>query len=281
MNKTKSAVLLCATLLAGLISSTRAQTPAATTPAAPAAPAAAAASAAPAAPSASLVLTPSVVTQYMFRGVRLGGPAFEPTIEYDYGNLALGVWANVPIKDKVPNQSDPEIDPYGSYTFSVNDNFSIAPGFTLYTYPRTDTGQGFYRTTFEPNLAVNYTVAGVKFTPKIYYDVILKGPTYELTAAFTVPLKDLGSELDFTAVGGTYKWTDAARNASPSLTNYGDYYLGGVSMPFTLTKDSKLILGVAYTKGTGNYFKTSGTPKQQNPAAVGRCVGTLSYTYTF
>jgi len=278
MNKTKSAVLLCATLLAGLIPSTRAQTP---TTAAPTAPAAPAAAAAPAAPSASVVFTPSVVTQYMFRGVRLGGPAFEPSLEYDYGNLALGVWANTPISDKVPNQSDPEIDPYGSYTFSVNDNFSIAPGFTLYTYPRTDISQGFYRATFEPNLAVNYTVGAVKFTPKVYYDVILKGPTYELTAAFTVPLKDLGSELDFTAVGGTYKWTDAARNASPSLTNYGDYYLGSVSMPFTITKDSKLILGVAYTKGTGNYFKTSGSPKQQNAAAVGRCVGTISYSYTF
>jgi hypothetical protein len=40
-------------------------------------------------------------------------------------------------------------------------------------------------------------------------------------------------------------------------------------------------LGVAYTKGTGNYFKTSGSPKQQNAAAVGRGVGTLSYSYTF
>ena len=272
MNKTKFAVLLCATLLAGLVPSIRAQTPAVATPATPAA---------PAAPSASWVLTPSVVSQYMFRGVRLGGPAFQPSLEYDYGNLAVGVWASTPIKDKVPNQSDPEIDPYGSYTFAVNDSLSIAPGFTLYTYPRTDISQGFYRTTFEPSVAVNYTVSGVKFTPKFYYDVILKGPTYELTAAFTVPLKDLGSELDFTAVGGTYKWTDAARNASPTLTNYGDYYLAGVSMPFQITKESKLSLGFAYTKGTGNYYKQSGSPKLKNSAAVGRGVATLSYTYTF
>jgi uncharacterized protein (TIGR02001 family) len=280
MNKTKSAVLLYATLLAGLLPSIRAQTPATPAPA-PAATAAPATPAAPAAPSASLVLTPSVVSQYMFRGVRLGGPAFEPSVEYDYGNLALGVWANTPIADKVPNQSDPEIDPYGSYTFNVNDNFSIAPGFTLYTYYRTDISQGFYRTTFEPNLAVNYTVGAVKFTPKVYYDVILKGPTYELTVAFTVPLKDLASELDFTAVGGTYKWTDAARNASPSLTNYGDYYLAGVSMPFQINKESKIAIGFAYTKGDNNYFKQSGSPKSINTAAVGRGVGTISYTYTF
>jgi len=269
MNSKSSVILLCSLLLAGALDPANAQT-STTAPAL-----------VPAVAPSSIMLIPSVVSQYMFRGVRLGGPAFEPALEYDYGNLALGVWANTPFKDKVPNQSDPEIDPYGSYTFNVNDSLSIAPGFTLYTYPRTNISQGFYRTTFEPNLAVNYTVAGVKFTPKFYYDVILKGPTYELTAAFTVPLKDLGSELDFTAVGGTYKWTDAARHASPSLTNYGDYYLVGVSMPIQITKESKLALGVAYTKGTGNYFKTSGSPRSLNPAAVGRGVGTLTYTYAF
>jgi uncharacterized protein (TIGR02001 family) len=265
MNSKSSLILLCSLLLAGALGSANAQAPA--TASAPA--------------SSSIMLIPSVVSQYMFRGVRLGGPAFQPSLEYDYGNLALGVWANTPISEKVSNQSDPEIDPYGSYTFNVNDNFSIVPGVTLYTYPRTDVSQGFYRATFEPSVAVNYTVQGVKFTPKFYYDVILKGPTYELTAAFTVPLTDLGSELDFTAVGGTYKWTDAARNANPSLTNYGDYYLGGVSMPFQITKESKLSIGFAYTKGTGNYYKQSGSPKQQNSAAVGRGVATLSYIYTF
>ena len=266
MNDKSSVILLCGTLFAGALVSANAQ---------------ATAGAAPAAPSASVLFLPSVVSQYVFRGVRLGGPAFQPSIEYDDGNLAVGLWTSTPLADKVPNQSDPEIDPYGSYTFNVNDSLSIAPGFTLYTYPRTDISQGFYRATFEPSVAVNYTVSGVKFTPKIYYDVILKGPTYELTAAFTVPLKDLGSELDFTAIGGAYKWTDAARNASPALTNYGDYYLVGVSMPIQITKESKLALGYAYTKGTGNYYKQSGSPKSLNTAAVGRGVAALTYTYTF
>jgi uncharacterized protein (TIGR02001 family) len=227
------------------------------------------------------MLIPSVVSQYMFRGVRLGGLSFQPSLEYDYGNLAVGVWANTPIADKVPGVSDPEIDPYGSYTFAVNDSFSIVPGFTLYTYPRADIGAGIYRSTFEPSLAVNYTVAGVKFTPKLYYDCIMKGATYELTAAYALPLKDLGTELDFTATAGTYKLTDAARNLSPALKNYGDYYLVGVAMPFQLTKESKLLLGFAYTEGSGNFYKISGLPKLENPAAVGRGVATLTYTYTF
>ena len=40
----------------------------------------------------SVVVTPAFVNQYMFRGVRLGGPSFEPSVEIDSGNFALGVW---------------------------------------------------------------------------------------------------------------------------------------------------------------------------------------------
>src|SRR5207244_5964724 len=55
----------------------------------------------------------------MFRGARLGGPSFEPSIEYDQGSLAVGVWSNFPIKSKVVGQSDPEFDFYGSYSFDI------------------------------------------------------------------------------------------------------------------------------------------------------------------
>ena len=229
----------------------------------------------------SVVVTPSVVSQYMFRGNRLGGPSFEPSVEVDSGNLAIGVWANKPISDKVPGQSDPEIDPYGSYKFVINDSLNVAPGFTWYNYPNANTGNGFYKATFEPNFALNYTVSGVTFTPKLYYDVILKGPTYELTAAYAVPLKDIGSELDFTATGGTYIIKDAVKDASPDVKNWGNYYLVGVSAPITITKASKLIIGFAYTKGTDNYFKQGSFPKYSNTGAVGRGVVTLSYAYTF
>ena len=55
----------------------------------------------------------------------------------------------------------------------------------------------------------------------------------------------------------------------------------GVSAPFTITKTSKLILGVAYTKGSGNYIKSGTDAKVLNAAAVGRGVATVSYALTF
>ena len=227
-------------------------------------------------------LTPAVVSQYMFRGVRLGGPAFEPTLEYDYGSLAVGVWANFPLMDKVVGQSDPEFDFYGSYTVEVvKDAVSLAPGVTIYTYPNAKTANGFYQATFEPNIALNYTLGSVKFTPILYYDFVRKGPTAELTAAFAIPLKDAGTELDFTATYGTFKWKDYAPNNTPDIKNWGDYYLLGVAAPFQINKESKLTIGWAYTKGTSNFTKQGTDGKVANSAAVGRGVVTLSYAYTF
>ena len=232
--------------------------------------------------SGSWVLTPAFASQYMFRGARLGGPSFQPAIEYDQGALALGVWSNFPLKDKVDGQSDPEFDIYGSYTMEiVKDTLSVVPGFTWYTYPNAKTANGFYKDTFEPSIAVNYTAGPVKFTPKLYYDVILKGPTAELTAAFTVPLAEAGTELDFTGTIGTFKWTSFAPDTSPDIKNWGDYYLVGVAAPFQVTKTGKFTVGIAYTKGSNNFLKQGTDGKVPNSAAVGRGVLTLSYAITF
>lgn len=231
--------------------------------------------------SGTWTLTPTVVSQYMFRGVRLGGPSFEPALEYDRGALAAGVWSNVPISERVPGQSNPEIDPYGWYKYTVNDAFSVQPGFTWYTYPRAERARGFYRSTFEPNFAVNYTVAGVTLTPKVYYDVVLDGPTYELNAAYALPVRAIGTEIDFAANVGTYDWKTARPNQNPDVKGRGDYWLAGVTVPYQVTRTSRVSLGFAYTRGTDNYFKQGTAPKVPNSGAVGRGVVTLSYAVTF
>jgi hypothetical protein len=277
----KHSLAFCITALTAWAISARAQTMTTPAPTPAPAPAAAAAPAAPAPPSWSYTVTPTYVSQYMFRGQRLDGQSFEPSAEADYGNWAIGVWSNFPLADKVPGQSDPEIDPYGSYTYSINDSWSLQPGFTWYTYARAPLDQGFYRMTFEPNLALNYSVGAFKISPKIYYDVVLKGPTYELNGAYTVPLKDISSELDFAGTLGTYLLTDASNGAQPEVKAWGNYWLLGVSMPFTLSKSAKLTVGWSYTEGDGAYAKQGSFPKSVNTEAVGRGVASVSLAWTF
>ncbi|MCX6955787.1 MAG: TorF family putative porin [Verrucomicrobia bacterium] len=241
------------------------------------------AQAAPAAPAPAYTLTATAtaVSQYMFRGQRLGGPSWQPSVEFAAGDFTAGLWSNLPFKDKVKDSSDPEFDLYASYAFNVNKDVSIVPGFTFYDYPKAPTKFGYYRSTFEPNVAVNYTVAGVKLTPKFYYDTVLRGPTYEFTAAYALPLKDLGTELDFTGQIGTFIQRDVTNNASPSSKAWGDYWLVGVAAPFQITKQSKLTVGFAYTEGRDAYYKTGSAPRSENTYAVGRGVVTISYAFTF
>ncbi len=220
----------------------------------------------------------------MFRGVKLGGAGFQPTLEYDYDVLAIGVWSNFPFDpSKVPGQSNPEFDFYGSYKFDVvKDTLNLQPGFTFYTYPRANRSNGFYKDTFEPNIAANYTAGAFTLTPKLYYDMVLKGPTVELNAAYAVPLKDAGTELDFAATVGSYKWTSAAPDQGADVKNYGNYWLLGVTVPYQIVKDTqKLSVGFAYTKGSDNYLKLGNTPKASNSGAIGRGVVTISYAITF
>jgi uncharacterized protein (TIGR02001 family) len=235
------------------------------------------------APSVAVTATASFVSQYMFRGQRLNGAGFQPSVEAAAGDFTGGVWANFPIRDKVPDSSDPEVDLYGSYTMKLSDAASFVPGFTAYNYAKAPTNAGFYRWTFEPNVAFNYTVpnAGVKLTPKFYYDFVLKAATYEFTAAYAVPLKDIGSELDFVATGGTFKGTDVANHASPNVKGWGDYWLLGVSAPFQLSKQSKITVGFAYTEGRNAFFKQGSLGRTSNSLAVGRGVVSLSYAWTF
>src|SRR5690606_31913746 len=104
------------------------------------------------------------------------------------------------LEERTAGSSDREIDLYGFYTITTSSGaLSLVPGFYLYTYPESERSAGDYAATFEPSLAASFTVAGVQLTPRLYYDVMLAGATYELTAAMALPLKSLGTELDISA----------------------------------------------------------------------------------
>jgi uncharacterized protein (TIGR02001 family) len=235
------------------------------------------------APTLDVTLTPSYVSTYMFRGQRLSGQAFQPEVDATYGGLDVGVWSSMPISksQKVEGQSDPEIDPYASYTYNLSEAISIQPGFTWYTYPTTPTKEGFYKATFEPNLALNYTLYGVKLTPEVFYDVILRGLTGQVAATYSVPVKDLASSLNFSASGGVFTDYNAVNHTPQNVQQGGKYWSAGVSMPFTVTKNSTLTFGWLYTKGYNGYYKEGGYAAFANPLTTGRGVFSASYAWSF
>lgn len=221
---------------------------------------------------------PALTSHYLFRGVELADTCFQPWIDYTAGPLSLGLWTSTASRDRVSGDSDPELDLYGSYAFQVADGaLSLVPGFYLYTFPDAKKARGVYPATFEPSMAAVFTVRGVQFTPKIYYDVMLRGATYEVTAAIAVPLKSLGTELDFSAVAGTYKWNDFTADAVPAVKNWGDYWSLGVAIPVQFSGRSKVTIGFMYSEGRHNYYKKGILPKTVNDAAGAHTALTLTY----
>lgn len=226
-------------------------------------------------------ITTAVASRYMFRGVRVGGESFQPSVDYARGPLALGLWSSIGLADQVSGDSDPEVDFYAAYSFgNDSERWSVTPGINVYTYPDAERADGLHRATFEPSLAVSAIVGGIRFTPAIYHDLTLRGTTAELTAEFAVPLTALGTELGFSAAVGTYKWNSVTADASPREKNWGDYWSAGVALPFQLSARSSVSLAVAYAEGRNNFYKQGTDPKRPNDDAVGRVVVTLGYTVT-
>jgi uncharacterized protein (TIGR02001 family) len=223
-------------------------------------------------------ISPAITSHYLFRGVELAGPSFQPWIDYSSGPLSVGLWSSFALEDRASGDSAPEIDLYGFYTFRTRSGaLSIVPGFYLYTYPDARRRDGVYSATFEPSLAAIFSVAGIQLTPKVYYDTMLKGATYEISAELALPLTSLGTELDFSATAGTFKWNDVTADATPSVKNWGDYWTIGVAVPVQVSLRSKLTVAVTYSEGRNNFYKQGSSPREINDDARGKTA--LSVTY--
>lgn len=224
-------------------------------------------------------VTSSFVSEYVFRGVRLGGPSFQPSVEGGIDNLTLGVWANQPLADRVPGVSDPELDFYGAYAFEWTNGLSITPGMMAYVYPNADASGGFYRHTFEPSLAVSYSRWNGTVTAKAYYDVVMMGPTFELGAEYSVPLEKIKAELVFSGLVGVYHWNESVKDADPRIENHGEYYQVGLALPFTLGRWT-ITAGVAYAGSFRNYFETDGL-RERNESSGSRVIGSIAVSLKF
>lgn len=225
-------------------------------------------------------LTSTVASDYFFRGVRLAGPSLQPGLEFSRGVLSFGGWSTVALGETA-KRSNPEIDFYGAVRIRTSrEAVELVPGFTLYTYPRARRSDGRYRAAFEPSVAANLDVHGLRLTPKIYYDIRREGATYELSAAAAFALKSLGTELDVSASIGTFRLNSITPDANPREKNWGDYCMLNASIPYRITANGTVSLSVGYSIGANNYFKQTGLPRNRNPDARSRGIVSLGYSLT-
>ncbi len=235
----------------------------------------------------STVIGTTLVSQYLYRGERLGAASLQSWVEVDAGNFGIGVWTDFPLADSgnPPHQSNPEIDPYAYYRIALSDRLSLIPAFQVDTYPKSDVGSvsipGYFRTRAEPSLALDYRIGGVTLEPKVAYDFTLKGATWELTGLYAVPVASVGSEIDLKAMGGWFDYADGLIHASAAARAQGGYWLAGAEVPFQLSRRGRLTVGWAYAQGFRNTLQAGAAPRTANPLAAARGVFSVAYAWTF
>jgi uncharacterized protein (TIGR02001 family) len=236
------------------------------------------------APGVSVSVTPSFVSQYMFRGIHIGGPSFQTSVEADVGNLFAGVWASLPVADTPSGNGTDEIDPYASYEITLNGSTSLLPGIQAYYYPRADTRGGSCRATLEPNLGLNYSAGALTLLPRICYDLVLDSETYEFNARYVVELSPLHTELDFAATLGTenvHRSVNTAASGLPQAESRNSYWLAGLTVPVAFVHVGKLTVGYAYTMGFSGSIRGDGMARTPDPSSMGRPVLSVIYNYWF
>lgn len=186
-------------------------------------------------------------SEYVFRGQKQSNAAFQASAEVGYKEIYGGVWTSQPLRSAETN----EVDLYIGYGFPLSNDWKIDTGLTSYNYPETvvNTKTGF--STYESYLGLTGgNFAG--FTPSVYgyYDWKLDNYTVQASVGYSLPIKQIGTSLDFAA---TYGYT---ANTGAYLSNKapGNYWGVGVTVPYKLAPNATLTGGLQYA---GNDENTS------------------------
>lgn len=174
----------------------------------------------------SVTVDVSYVTDYVFRGVKLGSASIQPSVEASYGDLYAGAWHT----DELSNSNGNETDLYIGYGFAVNDQISLDAGVTRYTYNGGSQGDST-----EVYIGVS---ADVLLSPSLYYyhDFDYETNVIEASIGYSLPIDAIKASVDFAAKLG---------NVSAPGEDY-TYGVIGASLPYQLSETATLTVGVDY-----------------------------------
>ncbi|MDX2185622.1 MAG: TorF family putative porin [Opitutaceae bacterium] len=182
----------------------------------------------------------SYTSEYVFRGLKNSDEAFQPSVEVSVGDAYVGLWTSQPITKSQNN----EIDIYGGYKFKATEELSFEAVGTYYLYPEAKDSEGYYvKESYEVGLGATYTVAGISTTVNAYYDFRLEAQTYQASVGYSLPLKDLGTSLDFTV---NYGVVNAEDFDTRGWKEYYSYWGADVSLPYRLSEKATAVAAVHY-----------------------------------
>jgi uncharacterized protein (TIGR02001 family) len=178
----------------------------------------------------AVTLDVTYVSDYVFRGAKLGDASIQPSLEASYGDFYAGAWHTSELSH---NDGATETDLYAGYGFAVTDVVTLDAGVTRYTYNGGSQGD-----TTEIYVGA---AADVLLNPSVYayYDFDLTAATVEVSIGHSLPIDAINASLDLSAAAGY-----STRNAADA-SDY-TYYVVGAAIPFKLSETATLTAGVDY-----------------------------------
>ena len=196
-------------------------------------------------PSYNVTTDFSYNSEYVFRGQKQSNSSFQASAEVTYTQFYGGVWTNQPIRNEAN-----EVDFYLGYGFPLQNDWKIDTGLTSYNYARGKTlGGKTGISTYESYLGLTGGNC-MGFTPSVYgyYDYKLDNYTAQASIGYSVPVKQLGTSLDFAV---TYGFTPNTGKYNKNVAN-GSYYGAGVTVPYKLAPNATLTGGLQYAYSDEN-----------------------------
>jgi len=231
-------------------------------------------------PSYSVTSDFSYTSEYVFRGVKNSNAAFQGSVEVGQDDFRVGVWTSQPInaKQNVTQKYINETDFYAGYKVKVARDLTVDFVGTYYYYPEA-TG-AVTRHSYELGVGGTYDLGGANpgltgITTSLYayYDFRLHQQTEQASVGYSIPLKDYGTSLDFSAFVGTV----AAKDFSPddntvsSVHQSYNYYGIGVNVPYKLAENAQVHVGASYS--ANDKYLTGFRPKQDVAFSAGITLG--------
>lgn len=203
---------------------------------------------------AGLSANAAVTTNYIFRGISQSGanPAVQAGLDYAIGDtgLAVGAWASsIDFGNVNGEDTQVEVDFYGSYTLAITDAFSLVAGGITYNYPSSPHGVNY--NWYEVYLGASYNFGVASVSGRVYYApdyVNLSTSQIYFSGGVSVPVTD------WLALNGNIGYSTFDHAVYPIIEDYLDWNLSAVA---TLGNFS-LTIGYSDTDLSGDYQITSG-----------------------
>lgn len=212
----------------------------------------------------------SSVSEYVFRGVSLGGSSIQPSTEISTdAGITVGAWYSAGLGSDSSVQAD-EIDFYASYTLPIDSAFSLEIGGTYYHYPQSGSlfeTEGGAAGSYEVYGAVGLEDVFLSPAATVYYDFTLENLTVEGSIGHSVPLPRDGWRADLGLTGGLvdsdagfdYEWATATVSLDKTITDDISFYISG---NFTVNSEDNTLGFDREVTNTGVEFATTDSDSQ-------------------